>query len=83
MVFSRAPIRNEAKIPKGNRFLPDASRENICRKIKKTPPDKAWDILVACCRRKDVRGMRFITRELMRPYAMVSRILLSQPDLRS
>ena len=71
MVSSRAPVRNGARIPNGERFLPDASRENICRMIKKTPPDKDGDILVACCRRKDGRGMWFITRELMRLYSTV------------
>ena len=37
--------------------------------IKKTPPGKARDILAACCKRKDGRGMRSIARELMRPYS--------------
>ena len=40
--------------------------------IKKTPPGKARDILVACCRRKDGKGIRSIARELMRPYSTVS-----------
>ena len=39
--------------------------------IKKTPPGKARDILVACCRRKDGKGIRSIARELMRPYSTV------------
>ena len=71
MAFSRAPVRNGAKIPKGDRFLPDASRENICSMIKKTPPGKARDILIACCSRKDSMGIRSIARELMRPYSTV------------
>ena len=71
MVFSRAPVRSRVKIPKGDRFLPDASRENICRMIKKTPPGKARDILIACCKRKDGKGIRSITRELMRPYSTI------------
>ena len=71
MMPSRAPVRNEAKIPKGDGFLPDASKGNICGMIKKTPLGKARDILVACCRRKDGRWIRFITRELVRPYSAV------------
>ena len=39
--------------------------------IKKTPLGKARDILIACCKRKDGRGMRSIARELMRPYSTV------------
>ena len=71
MASSRAPVRSRAKIPKGDGFLPGVSRGDICRMIKKTPPGKARDILVACCRRKDGRGIRSIARELMRAYSTV------------
>ena len=59
-----------------DRFLPDASRESICRMIKKTPRGKVRDILIACCRRKDGRGIRSIARELMRPYSTVRDMLI-------
>ena len=39
--------------------------------IKKTPTGKARDILVACCKCKDDKGIRSITRELMRPYSTI------------
>ena len=67
MAFSRAPVLCVAKISKEDIFLSSASMENVCRMIKKTPSDKARDILVACRRREEGRGMRSIARELMMP----------------
>ena len=57
-------------------FFLDASRENIYRMIKKTPPGKVRDILVVCCKRKDGKGMRSIARELMKPHSTIHGILL-------
>ena len=71
MAFSRVLVRNKTRLPKRDGFLPGASRENICRMIKKMPPGKARDILVVYYRRKDDNGMRSIARELMRLYPTV------------
>ena len=82
MVFSHVPVCNGTRIPKEDRFLSDASRENVCRMIKKTSPGKAWNILVACCRYREGNEIRSIARELMRPYSTVRGILLGRPHQR-
>ena len=71
MIPSRAPVRNGARLPRGGGFLPGTSRENICRMIEQSSPGKARDILVACCKRKEGKGIWSIARELMRPYSTV------------
>ena len=43
----------------------------LCRMIKRSSPGKTRDILVACCKRKEGKGIWFIARELMRPYSTV------------
>ena len=71
MAFSRAPVRNGTRLPRGGGFLPGTGRENICRMIEQSSPGKARDILVACCKRKEGKGIWSIARELMRPYSTV------------
>ena len=71
MTPSRAPVRNEARFPKGDRFLPGTSRRALCRMIKRPSPGKAKDILVACCKRKEGNGIWSIARELVRPYSTI------------
>ena len=71
MIPSHAPVRNGTRLPRGGEFLPDASRENICRMMEQSSPGKAKDILVACCKRKEGKGIWSIARELMRPYSTV------------
>ena len=39
--------------------------------IEQSSPGKARDILVACCKRKEGKGIWSIARELMRPYSTV------------
>ena len=69
MIPSRAPVRNGERLPGGGEFLPGTSRENICCMIEQSSPGKARDILVACCKRKEGKGIWSIARELMRPYS--------------
>ena len=71
MIPSRVQIRNGARLPRGGGFLPGTSRVNICRMIGQSSPGKARDILVACCKRKEGKGIWSIARELMRPYSTV------------
>ena len=71
MTLSRAPVRNETRLPKGDRFLPGTSRRALCRMIKRPSPGKARDILVACCKHKEGNGIWSIARELMRPYSTI------------
>ena len=71
MAHSRAPVRNGERLPGGGEFLPGTSRENICRMMEPSPPGKAKDILVACCKRKEGKGIRSIARGLTRPYSTV------------
>ena len=71
MMPSRAPVRNGARLPRGGGFLPGTSRENICCMMEQSSPGKARDILVACCKRKEGKGIWSIARELMRPYSTV------------
>ena len=42
----------------------DTTLKNICHLIKKTPPGKVRDILLACYRYKEGKGIRSIAREL-------------------
>lgn len=57
-VPSRTPIRNGARLPKGDEFLHDTNRENIYCMMEQSPRGKAGDIRVACCRYKKVKGIR-------------------------
>ena len=44
----------------------------LMRRLGTEPTSNGYECLVACCKRKDGKGIRFITRELMRPYFAVS-----------
>ena len=64
-------IKYDKKLPSGDMFMPDMTKEAIYEKIKKVLCGKPRDILIACYLRKMGASLREIARQLMKPLSTV------------
>ena len=64
-------IKYDKKLPSGDMFMPDMTKEDIFEKIKKVLCGKPRDILMACYLRKRGASLREIAHQLMKPLSTV------------
>ena len=64
-------IKYDKKLPSGDMFMPDMTKEAIYEKIKKMLCGKPRYILSACYIRKRGASLREIARQLMKPFSTV------------
>ena len=64
-------LKYKKKLPSGDRFMPNMTKETISEKIKEISCGKPRDILMACLHRKTCLCLREIARQLMRPWSTV------------
>ena len=64
-------IECDKKLPSGDMFMPDMTKEAIYEKIKKMLCGKPRYILSACYMRKRGASLREIARQLMKPFSTI------------